>query len=229
VYAHQRKANAAESGRGNLPGLGRHRDNVGAHESTLLPKYQAMLTLQRQAGNRAVIDLLGPVQRSNGEERGSGEKTRQSKPRDAPRGTKPIDQSGLDREDVHKIKDGIGAGPRDWVGITPEGHVITSDEDGNAEDHGPFESYLPRVSESATARRLGAAGAGGLIGAGAGAVLGGALGAIIGGTGGTLVAPGVGTVGGGAAGAVAGAEAGAWVGAAAGTAIGAVVGWLAGG
>lgn len=70
------------------------------------------------------------------------ERSRQSRPRNPPRGTRPIDQSGLDREDIHKIKDGIGAGPRDWVGITPEGEVITTDEEGNAENHGPADSYL---------------------------------------------------------------------------------------
>jgi hypothetical protein len=70
------------------------------------------------------------------------EKSRQSKPRNAPPGTRPIDQSGLDREDIHKIKDGIGAGPRDWVGVTPDGDVITTDKDGNAENHGPVSDYL---------------------------------------------------------------------------------------
>src|SRR5262249_22983710 len=70
------------------------------------------------------------------------ERSRQSRPRNAPRGTRPIDESGLDKEDVHKIKDGIGAGPRDWVGITPEGEVITTDEEGNAENHGPASDYL---------------------------------------------------------------------------------------
>jgi hypothetical protein len=70
------------------------------------------------------------------------DRSRQSRPRDAPRGTVPIDQSDLDREDIHKIKDQIGAGPRDWVGITPDGEVITTDEEGNTENHGPASSYL---------------------------------------------------------------------------------------
>jgi hypothetical protein len=172
----------------------------------------------------------GWLSRTNGEgEEDSGERSRQSKPRDAPRGTRPIDQSGLDKDDVHEIKDGVGAGPRDWVGITPDGHVITSDEEGNAVDHGHFGDYLPRVSETSTGRRLGAAATGGLIGAGIGAILGGVIGGVAGAGGGTLVAPGVGTVAGGAGGALAGAEAGAWAGAAAGTAVGAVIGWIVGG
>jgi hypothetical protein len=86
-------------------------------------------------------DTKGVLQRSNGD----GDKSRQSKPRDAPRGTLPIDETGLDREDVHKIKDGIGAGPRDWVGITPDGDVISSDSEGNSENHGPASDYL-RIS-----------------------------------------------------------------------------------
>jgi len=81
----------------------------------------------------------GVLQRENGDDRNP---SRESKPRDAPRGTKPIDQSGFDREDVHKIKDGVGAGPRDWVGVTPDGEVITSDGEGNAENHGPASDYL---------------------------------------------------------------------------------------
>jgi hypothetical protein len=60
----------------------------------------------------------------------------------------PIDQSGKPREDIHKIKDGVGAGPRDWVGISPDGHVITTDGEGNAEDHGPADDYLPRTSDA---------------------------------------------------------------------------------
>src|SRR5439155_18569326 len=77
------------------------------------------------------------------EENESGrERSRQSKPKNAPRGTKPIDESGRDKEDVHGNKDGIGAGPKDWVGITPEGEVITTDAEGNAENHGPGSDYL---------------------------------------------------------------------------------------
>ena len=38
------------------------------------------------------------------------EQSRQSKPRNAPRGTRPIDEWGFNKDDVHKIKDGIARG-----------------------------------------------------------------------------------------------------------------------
>lgn len=70
-----------------------------------------------------------------------------SKPDGCPVGTIPIDQAkgprGWDKDDVHGIKDGIGAGSRDWVGVTPDGHVISGNHEGNAVDNGPAEDYLP--------------------------------------------------------------------------------------
>jgi RHS repeat-associated protein len=70
-----------------------------------------------------------------------------SKPKNVPPGTVPIDQAkgskGWDKDDVHGIKDGVGAGPRDWVGISPDGNVITGDHEGNAVDNGPADIYLP--------------------------------------------------------------------------------------
>ena len=41
------------------------------------------------------------------------------------------------------IKDGINAGAKDWTGIDPEGNVWTGDGQGGAQDHGPWESFLP--------------------------------------------------------------------------------------
>ena len=41
------------------------------------------------------------------------------------------------------FKDRVGAGPKDWVGITPDGNVITGDSRGNAQDNGPASDYLP--------------------------------------------------------------------------------------
>ena len=216
----------------------------------------AVLALQRSSGNRAVAGMLA-IQRQNGDDdydeydedeprrrggRGTrdrggrrhddAERSRGTRPRNAPTGTRPIDESGLSREDIHKIKQRIGAGAADWVGITPDGHVVTTDENGNTVDHGSVDSLLAREAtpliDPATGRRLGSAAKGALIGAAIGTVTGAIGGAILGAGGGTLVAPGVGTVGGGVAGAVAGAEAGAFVGTAAGAAIGGVVGWFTG-
>lgn len=50
----------------------------------------------------------------------------ESRPIDAPTGTKPIDQVGLGRGDMHDIKNGIRAGPKDWVDVTPDGRIVTS-------------------------------------------------------------------------------------------------------
>lgn len=88
----------------------------------------------------------GLVQRQNDDDNGSDgrsskDRSRQTRPRNPPPGTVPIDQTGLDRETIHKIKDGIGAGPQDWVGVAPDGHVITSDPDGNAVDNGHVSDF----------------------------------------------------------------------------------------
>jgi hypothetical protein len=68
----------------------------------------------------------------------------ESKPKDAPPGTKPVDQTGLGSGDVHDVKDQIGARPRDWVGIDPNGNVWTSDPNGNGINHGPVDDYTKR-------------------------------------------------------------------------------------
>jgi hypothetical protein len=66
------------------------------------------------------------------------------KPIDAPSGTKPIDKVGLPRDVIHKIKDpntGIGARPNDWVGVTPDGDVVTAGPDGKTINHGPADAW----------------------------------------------------------------------------------------
>lgn len=70
------------------------------------------------------------------------DRRRGARPTDAPRGTRPIDQSGIDRGGIHDIKDGIGARPDDWVGVTPDGDVVTTDpETGEAVDQGNISDY----------------------------------------------------------------------------------------
>ena len=73
-------------------------------------------------------------------------RSRGARPRNCPQGTVPIDESGLDRGDVHTIKDGVGAGADDWVGVTPDGHIVTGDGKGDMVDHGPKENILPKSS-----------------------------------------------------------------------------------
>jgi RHS repeat-associated protein len=68
---------------------------------------------------------------------------REQKPDNCPAGTKPVDKDKrLDRGKIHGIKDQLGAAPRDWVGITPDGRIITN-EGGQAVDNGPYSDYIP--------------------------------------------------------------------------------------
>jgi RHS repeat-associated protein len=64
-------------------------------------------------------------------------KSRQSKPKNAPPGTRPIDQSPNGHEWIEGTKDAVGAGPADWVGVAPNRDIITTNPDGTAENHGP--------------------------------------------------------------------------------------------
>lgn len=64
----------------------------------------------------------------------------ESRPDNAPTGTKPIDQAGLTRPQIHAIKKRIEAGPKDWVGISPGEEVISTDSDGQAINNGPWEN-----------------------------------------------------------------------------------------
>ncbi len=70
----------------------------------------------------------------------------ESKPKDCPTGTLPIDQAkekfGLDKDDVHAIKDGVHAGNTTWTGIAPNGDVWTGTPNGVGTNHGPYEPYL---------------------------------------------------------------------------------------
>jgi hypothetical protein len=95
----------------------------------------------------AIVTVVGWVFLAGGDSyhgpRTYNSKSTQSKPTDAPPGTRPIDQSGLGKDAVHGIKEGGGAGAKDWTGIAPNGDVITTGPDGKAINHGPASSYLP--------------------------------------------------------------------------------------
>jgi RHS repeat-associated protein len=68
---------------------------------------------------------------------------REQRPKNCPTGTKPIDQwPGLDSDGIHGIKRGLRAGPKDWVGVSPDGHVWVN-EDGEGSDEGPVDQWLP--------------------------------------------------------------------------------------
>ncbi|MGS0575241.1 RHS repeat-associated core domain-containing protein [Xanthomonas oryzae pv. oryzicola] len=71
----------------------------------------------------------------------------EQKPKNCPAGTLPIDKVkgkfGFDKDGLHGIKEGVGAGPKTWTGIAPNGDVWTGGPGGVGENHGPYWPYLP--------------------------------------------------------------------------------------
>ena len=67
---------------------------------------------------------------------------REKAPRDLPPGTRPLDKANIPKGVHNDIKKGIGNGPKDWTGITPNGDVIVNDGFGNAENLGPYTDYI---------------------------------------------------------------------------------------
>ncbi|MGH8568560.1 MAG: RHS repeat-associated core domain-containing protein [Gammaproteobacteria bacterium] len=96
--------------------------------------------------SRGIGELLDRLfnEGADGDGAPSAKPGNESRPRDAPPGTKPIDKVGLSSDDIHDVERGIGAAPKDWVGIAPNGDVITSDPAGNAINHGPVDDYTRR-------------------------------------------------------------------------------------
>ena len=61
-----------------------------------------------------------------------------------PSGTRPINkapQIGGDSGLLHGIKEGIGAAANDWVGIAPNGDIITTGENGETVVNGNVSDY----------------------------------------------------------------------------------------
>lgn len=68
----------------------------------------------------------------------------ESAPTDRPPGTRPIDKWGIGKDDIHTIKQGIGAAATDWVGVTPGGEIIITGPDGEAVNVGHVNDHTPR-------------------------------------------------------------------------------------
>jgi hypothetical protein len=68
-------------------------------------------------------------------------------PRNVPRGTRPIDRWAIPKDDLQDIKDGTGAGPRDWVGVSPEGEVYVKGPNGKAVYAGHVDNFTKRFLE----------------------------------------------------------------------------------
>ena len=139
--------------RAQVLGLQRAVGNAVVTQLLAGQRYQEPASVQaREISARRPLEMDAPhIQRAEGDDETEDDprgRSRQSRPKDAPTGTVPIDQSDLDRETIHKIKDGIGAGPKDWVGVTPEGNVITTGPGGSAVDNGHVTDYARSGSET---------------------------------------------------------------------------------
>jgi RHS repeat-associated protein len=98
---------------------------------------EALATVFGAIGTKVIGDRVF----SKPEQEAKAKPNSEQKPTDVPTGTKPIDQDKrVDRDKIHEIKDQLGAGPKDWVGIDPVGNVWTG-EAGKGVNNGPFTDY----------------------------------------------------------------------------------------
>ncbi|MBB6257312.1 hypothetical protein FHT05_001896 [Xanthomonas arboricola] len=69
-------------------------------------------------------------------------KDSEQNPKNSPTGALPIDKdkgkSGSDKDDVHGIKERVGAGPKTWTDIAQNRDVWTGSPGGVGENHGPY-------------------------------------------------------------------------------------------
>jgi RHS repeat-associated protein len=114
----------------------------GSKTSITINSNQSLVSnLTVNTGSPAGTKSDGSVPWSNINLSQSGKSQSTPKPNDAPSGTKPIDQTGLSKDQVHQIKQIIEAGPKDWVGKAPNGDIITGTPDGKTINHGPIQPY----------------------------------------------------------------------------------------
>jgi RHS repeat-associated protein len=64
------------------------------------------------------------------------------KPKNCPPGTVPIDQSGLDRDTIHRIKHDFLQDASAWTGVAPDGSICYDDGNGECECSGNVDDYL---------------------------------------------------------------------------------------
>jgi RHS repeat-associated protein len=78
---------------------------------------------------------------ANSDDKSKAKPSREQRPDDVPAGTKPVDEDKrLDREKIHGIKDQLGAGARDWLGIDKQGNIWTN-EGGKAANQGHYTDF----------------------------------------------------------------------------------------
>lgn len=71
----------------------------------------------------------------------SEDRSKQTRPTNAPPGTIGLDRSGLSRELIHRIKKLLRAKPKDWTGITVDKQIVTTGGDGLVIYHGHLSDY----------------------------------------------------------------------------------------
>ena len=53
----------------------------------------------------------------------------------------PIDEYGLGHDVIEGIKEALGLGANDWVGVAPNGDIITGDGNGEEQTEGNVQDH----------------------------------------------------------------------------------------